>query len=122
MTTQSDPAPESIQPPEPPPTVVTAPAGSRLEQLQALYPALKAAADEAIAQLKAVTDGIKLELTALDANERRFTLAAADDRPALRLTWSVTQRLDSKRLRTEQPDLYAAYVKPSGSWTLKAGA
>ncbi|GAA5154680.1 hypothetical protein GCM10023340_38650 [Nocardioides marinquilinus] len=115
MTTQ---APEQ---PEPQRLTVTPDGESRLAQLHALYPDLKAAADDAASKLKAVTDAIKVELTQLAPEERRFELAGpADSRtPALQLTYVESQRVDSRRLKAEQPAVYAAYSKPSGSWTLR---
>lgn len=117
------PEPEPVAPPvEPAPLTVAAEPESRLEQLHALYPVLKAQAEDAAQKFKAVTDAIKLELTALSPEEKRFELTSSAEAPPLRLTWSVSRRIDSARLKREQPGIFEAYVKPSGSWTLKAGS
>lgn len=103
---------------EPAPVQVAAGTSSRLEQLHAAYPAAKAAADEAAAQLKAITDGIKVELTTAAPDARRIRLDGADG-PTLQLTYAETWRLDSKRLKAEDPETYVRYAKQGGSWTLK---
>lgn len=104
---------------EQPPVQVAAEGGSRLEQLHAAYPAAKAAADEAAARLKAVTDGIKLELTQAAPDARKVELAGIEG-PTLRLTYTETWRLDSKKLKAENPETYVRYATKGGSWTLKA--
>lgn len=104
---------------DPGPYVVQAAAGTRLEQLQAAYAEAKARADEAAAQLKAITDAIKLELTQAAPEEQRIELRGPAG-PALRLTWSESWRLDSKRLKVDQPETWVRYAKKSGSWTLRA--
>lgn len=108
--------------PEPAPLTVTAPPASRLEQLHAAYADAKAEQDAAAKKLKAITDAIKVEVTSLDPNERRFEITGASGAPPLRLTYVESWRVDSKRLKAEQPELYVAYAKQSGAWTLKAGA
>lgn len=102
------------------PVTVTPQAGTRLEQLHAAYADAKAAADDAAAKLKAVTDAIKVELTqAAPEGERKIELAGQAG-PVLRLTYSESWRLDSKRLKAEHPETWVRYAKKSGSWTLKA--
>lgn len=105
---------------EPQAFVVQPQPGSRLEQLQAVYADAKARADEASAQLKAITDAIKTELTALaPIGETRIALQS-EAGPRLRLTYSEAWRLDSKRLKAEVPETWVRYAKKSGSWTLRA--
>ncbi len=106
---------------EPEPLQVTAPPGSRLEQLHAAYPDAKAAADAAAATLKAITDGIKLELNQAAPEERRLELRGPAG-PPLRLTYTETWRFDSKTFKAADPETYVRYAKKSGSWTLKAGS
>lgn len=105
---------------ETPYTLVTAPADTRLAQLQESYAQAKADADEASARLKAITDAIKVELTQAAPNEARVQLAGGEGRPALRLAYSESWRVDARRLKAENPLIYATYAKKSGSWTLKA--
>lgn len=110
--------------PEPPPLAVQAKGRSRLEQLHAAYGPAKAAKDEAEKNLKAITDAIKVELTQLDPNQRKFELFSKPDagvRP-LRLTYVESWRVDSTRLKAEQPEVYVAFAKQSGSWRLVEGS
>lgn len=112
---------------EPPPVVVdlsTADPADRLAALYDAYPAAKAEADEAAKRLKAITDGIKLELTtrAPDGTQK-LELRGSGGTP-LRLAWQVTRRFNTKRFQKEQAAVYESYREPSGSWVLapiKAG-
>jgi predicted phage-related endonuclease len=99
------------------PNAVHAAPGTRLEQLHAQYADLKARADDAAAQLKGCTDAIKLELTQAAPNERSLVLSS-DAGPALGLTYVESWRIDTGKLKAEQPYLYAKYAKKSGSWRL----
>lgn len=102
------------------PTAVVPPTGSRLEQLHAQYADAKAAADGAAERLKAITDALKVELqTAAGAQASRIDLVGAAG-PPLRMTYSETWRLDSTRLKADNPELYVRYAKKSGSWRLVA--
>lgn len=103
---------------EPSPLIVESSSSDRLSQLHAMYAGVKAKADAAAAELKVVTDAIKLELTTLDPNARRFTLTG-EDGPALALTYSTSWRLDSKKLKVDDPETYVRYAKQSGSWSLR---
>lgn len=107
---------------EAPPLTVHAEAGSKLEQLHALYDTLKAEADAATKKVKVVTDAIKLELTQLDADERRFELTSSVEgaRP-LRLAYVESWRIDSAKMKTEEPETYVRFAKKSGSWRLAPG-
>lgn len=95
---------------------------SRLEQLHAQYATAKAEADRANEVLKAITDAIKLEVTqAAPDGEARIDLHSAHG-PALRLSYIESWRLDSKRLKADNPGIYVKYAKKSGAWQLKAVA
>ena len=118
MTTAEN-ATQSSAAPEAGPLVVSAEAGTRLEQLQAAYADAKAEADDAAAKLKAITDAIKVELTSIAPGEARIELAPGPG-PALRLAYSESWRVDARRLKAENPLIYATYAKKSHSWTLKA--
>lgn len=116
MTTQTD------QPViDPAPVLVTPKANSRLEQLHALYADAKAAADDADEKLKAITDGIKAELTRAAPEQPRIELTGQAG-PPLRLSYSETWRFDSRRFKSEDPATYVRYAKKSGSWTLKVAS
>jgi hypothetical protein len=103
---------------EQPAAQVTAPPDSRLAQLQAMYPDLKAQAEAAAKALKDCTDGIKLELTTAAPGQQRVDLAGGPG-PALQLTYVERWTIDSRRLKAEQPALYVTYAKQGGSWSLR---
>ncbi|MEP7738563.1 hypothetical protein ABKW28_12975 [Nocardioides sp. 31GB23] len=108
------------QAPEPQPVLVQPDPESRLAQLHAAYPEAKAAADEANARLKDITDGIKTELfNAAPEGERKIELHSDGGRP-LRLVHSESWRVDTARLKKESPETYVRYAKKSESWSLKA--
>jgi hypothetical protein len=109
MTTTPDPQPAAQ---------IQAPPESRLAQLQASYPDLKARAKAAAQALKDCTDAIKLELTTAAPGASRVDLAGGAHGPALQLTYSESWRVDATRLKAEQPVLYVQYAKKSGSWSL----
>jgi hypothetical protein len=100
------------------PVVVAAPAGSRLEQLHAQYEEAKAARDAAAERFDAISAGIKAELAAAAPDRVKVDLPAGAG-PALRLVYTESWRLDSKKLKAADPYTYAAYAKQSGSWSLK---
>lgn len=102
------------------PSVVVIPdAESRLAQLHAAYADAKAKADEAAAQLKVITDGIKAELQGgAHDGVHRFELRSPHG-PALSLQCVESWRLDSKKLKADKPLVYVTYAKKSSSWTLR---
>lgn len=101
-------------------TQIAAEPGTRLEQLQEQYAIAKALADDATTRLKAITDALKVELTQAAPEQARIELVGGENRPALRLAYSESWRVDAKKLKAENPLVYATYAKKSGSWTLKA--
>jgi hypothetical protein len=105
--------------PEPPAVQVAAPPESRLEQLQAMYPDLKAKAEAAAKQLKDCTDAIKLELTAAAPGATRVDLAAGRHGPGLQLTYAERWTVDAGRLKREDPTTYVLFAKKSGAWSLR---
>lgn len=114
--------PTQPEPVEPPPVLVDvseAPENDRLVALYRSYPQAKADADAAAAVLKAVTDGIKVELTTRAPDgTAKFELKGTGGKP-LRLSWQVSRRFNTKRFTAEHPDVYEAYREPSGSWKLE---
>lgn len=103
-----------------PPAVVKSRKGSRLAQLLDAYPDAKAAADEAAAQLKAVTDGIKFEAGQAAAGQPKVTICppGGSAAPKLELDYRESWRIDSKKLKAEDPETYVRYAKKSGAWYL----
>ena len=99
---------------------VTAPAGSRLEELLATYESVKANAEEAAARFKSLTDAVKAELSAEHPGITDMVLTGAPGLPALRLAWVESWRLASKRLKEEDPLTYVKYAEKSGHWELRA--
>ena len=93
--------------------------GSRLEELLAAYAELKPRVDELTGRLKSVTEAIKAELTTARPGAQYIGV----DHPALaqplRLTYVETWTLDSKRLKSDNPELYVAYARKGGSWQLR---
>lgn len=94
--------------------------GSRLAILHAAYANAKAKADSAVKELKAITDGLKLEITqnAGDCLDLRYRLSGPGG-PALALTWVVSNRLDTTRIKRELPDVAEQYTTASGAWQLR---
>lgn len=109
--------PEEIDPRLP--AIVTPEGNARLAQLHATYADVKARADEANEQLKAITDAIKAELAAAQPNATRIELHG-DDGPTLAMTYSERWTVDTKRLKDEAPETYVRYAKKGGSWSLRA--
>lgn len=99
---------------------------TRLAQLHAAYTDAKAAAEEANARLKSITDALKAELAGADngapEGTRQYDLVGPDG-PPLRLTYVESWRIDTNKLKAQDPETYVRYAKKSGSWrlsTLKA--
>jgi hypothetical protein len=104
---------------EPKPVQVTPQADSRLEQLHAMYETLKANKDEAEKQLKAVTDAIKSEVSAMLPQGSTAATITGQAGPPLALTWVESWRLDSRKMKAEDPETYVRYATKSGTWKLE---
>lgn len=104
------------------PVQATVEPGSRLEGLLAAYAELKPAADEAAARLKTVADALKVELTARHPGAPQVEVAHEALAAPLRLTYVESWRLDTKRLKAENPETYVRYATKGGSWQLRAVA
>lgn len=102
------------------PLLATATPGSRLEQLLAQYESAKAEAAEAADKFDAVTKAIKGELTRMHPGQPVVRLTGAPGMPQLIMRWKQSWRLDSKRLKAEQPELYVRYAVRGGTWELRA--
>lgn len=113
----TDTAPESAEAQAP---VVQPEPGSRLEDLHSRYAVIKATADAAAKQLKDLTDAIKLELSQAAPEGASSIALTGEAGPPLRLNWVTSWRLDSRKLKAEDPETYVRYAKQSGSWVLKA--
>lgn len=103
-----------------PRTPVTVADGSRLAELMARYDGLKAAAEEATARFKDLTDAIKAEAAAGHPGASAMTLAGGPGLPALSLTWVQRWSIDSRALKEAEPLTYVRYARQSGRWELRA--
>jgi hypothetical protein len=104
--------------PELPRLVITPAPGSVLEDLLSAEHAAEAAANESAERLKALRDRIKAELTQAHPGAVKFDIAGTSHRPAKQLNWVNTVRLDTKRLKDEQPETYVEYAEFGGKWVL----
>jgi hypothetical protein len=98
---------------------VTVEPGSRLEELLATYAVLKPQADELTAQLKAVTDGIKTEMSAAAPGAQKVDVAHPALAQPLRLSYSERWDLDARRMKAEDPETYVRFARKSGRWELR---
>lgn len=114
----TDQTPETQRAAQPATQVVPA-ADSRLEQLHAQYPDLKAAADAATKALADCTTAIKAELTQAAPGETRVELVSPHG-PRLQLSYVERHSFDSKAFKLADPATYVQYAKFSGSWRLEA--
>lgn len=91
---------------------------TRLDQLAAEYAALKPLADEYRARLETIVSGIKTELAQLHPGETEVLLVGSTVPTPLRLQAVTQWRLDTKKLKAEQPNIYVRFAKQSTSWRL----
>lgn len=105
--------------PEAPPFAVQADATDRLAQLHAAYDDARAAYDEASSRFEAIKAGIKAELANLAPEDRTRITLTGPAGPALGLTYSESWRIDSRKLKREEPETYVRFAAKSGSWTLR---
>lgn len=106
--------------PPPAPYVVTAQPGTRLEALAAAYAQAKPALDAAQAQLDAVKEAIKAELTNAAPGAEKIVFNADSLDAPLKLQWRKSWRLDTKKLKTYAPHIYAQYAAVNEYWELRA--
>lgn len=91
---------------------------TRLDQLAAEYASLKPLADEYVARLKTIIDGIKAELVALYPEQSEIVLVGSTVPLPLRLEAVTQWRLDTKTLKKDKPEIYVRFAKQSTSWRL----
>lgn len=108
-------------PTEPPPAAVVEPTpDTRLAQLADAYTSAKAAADEADAHLKTITDAIKIELITAAPGSNRIDLKSPSLAAPLRMQSRTSWKLDTARLKAEDPETYVRYARQSSYWELRA--
>jgi hypothetical protein len=108
-----------VPPAKPAPTTVEAKPDTRLAQLSAQYDLAKAEVDKATETLKAITDAIKVELVEAAPGAHDIRLDAECLERPLRLQAVVSRRVDSQRLKSEQPTIYLEFSAESTSWRLE---
>lgn len=91
----------------------------RLDQLIAEYARIKPRVEELTAQLKELTDAIKLALTVANPGETRIPVEHPSLTDPLVLRYVPSPRLDTKRIKAEAPDVYEQYVIHGGRWELR---
>lgn len=104
---------------KPPPVVLQAEPGSRLDQLSARWAALKPVVDAAQAELKELSDAIKVELAQARPDAGDIRLTAGHIAGALRFYAKPTTRFDTTALRAEQPAVYENFVRRGTAWELR---
>jgi hypothetical protein len=105
----------------PAPVVRPAPE-SRFEQLCAEYDRLKPLVTQYTAELKAITDALKIEMISQQPNAERILLYSMFLDKPLQLLHTTAWRLDSKRLKADHPETWVRYATQSSSWRLEAVA
>jgi hypothetical protein len=93
--------------------------GSRLDDLLAMYAALKPEADELATRLKTVTDAIKAELSAAVPGAQRVDVAHPALSQPLRLSYVERWELDTRRMKAEAPETYVQFARKSARWELR---
>lgn len=115
MTTT--PQPETA-PVEQPPVQVVPQADSKLAQLHAMYAGAKAKADAAAEELKTITTAIKAELGQAAPGQPKVDLIG-QGLPPLGLRHIESWRIDTRKLKAQDPETYVRYARKSESWALK---
>lgn len=115
----TSPSPAALAAPEQPQTPVVNPEpNSRLDQLAAEYALLKPQLEELTELVKGLTDGIKRELSTAHPTATDILLTSPHLRAPLQLQAVTSWRLDSKTLKTDQPETWVRYAKQSTAWRL----
>lgn len=110
MTTSAPPAPPARVKPEP---------GSRLEQLAALHDELKAKAEQASQDYEAVKEAIKSELASAAPGSTKVVLESDELVKPLTMSHRTEWRIDSRKLKAEDPTTWVRYAKQVESWRLE---
>ena len=89
-----------------------------LVEARARYAEAKEAADAAAETLKGATSKLKAAITEASGGAYRTVLNVPGFKP-VNLTYVESWRIDTKRLKAEQPALYVDYAERSGAWRLE---
>lgn len=109
----------TAEPQAAPPAQVVPEPDTRLDQLAAEYAAIKPLADEYKARLDEITNGIKAELARAAPGETKVLLHSSYLAKPLQLSHRLEWRIDSKKLKSEDPVTWVAYAKQTSSWRLE---
>lgn len=110
--------------------IITPDTASRADQLGYLYSEAKQRYEAAKAEFEEIKAGLKAEMfnaitdaSFHDATDETAVHTAAFIHPAvhLQLTAKKSWRLDTPRIKTERPDIYAYYGKQTVAWELREG-
>jgi len=93
---------------------------TRFEQLCAEYDRLKPLVVQYTAELKAVTDALKIEMISEQPHADRILLHSQFLATPLQLLHTTAWRLDSKQLKRDLPETWVRYATQSSSWRLEA--
>jgi len=108
-----------VPPAKPEPPVIRPDVDSRLAQMSAQYDLAKAEVDKATEALKAITDAIKVEMVKAAPGAHDIRLDAEGLERPLRLLAVTSRRVNSARLKAEQPAIWATYSDESTSFRLE---
>ncbi|WAL67094.1 hypothetical protein ORV05_04720 [Amycolatopsis cynarae] len=106
-------------PAEPPVAFVAPPPGTRLSELLARYDELKDRRDALEAELKDLTESIKVEAAQTNPGATRLELSSPGLQTPLRMSYVETWRFDSTRFKKDDPHTYVRYAKKSSTWKLE---
>ena len=98
---------------------VRADASEKLAQLHAAYDEAAAEYAAASSKLEAIKAGIKTELMTQAPEGTTKVALTGPYGPPLAMTYAESWRVDSRRLKREEPETYVRFATKSGSWSLR---
>lgn len=98
---------------------IVAEAGTRLGQLAWTYATLTPEFKDIEERLKAAKDGLKSEMAQQRPGEKSVTLISEHLEKPLKLIAKTTNRVDTKLLLEEFPQIHAFCLKATTSWELR---
>lgn len=93
--------------------------GSRLETLIRQRSRIQPKYDELAEQMEAIKAGIKWEMAALRPGQTPVTLVSPLLPKPLTLSAKTSNRVDTKKLKAEYPDIHKDCLKPTTTWELR---
>jgi len=95
--------------------------GSRLEQLQAQYDMLEAAAKEAASRFEDLKMSIKTEATRAAVGAGVIDIPGSGSLPPLTVRWKEAWHFNTALCKDEDPYTYARFAERKGRWELGRG-